>query len=185
MSSGRHVIGALLWCVAALVPAACTAPGAVQGTGKETGQENVQENVQETVRIPIPEDMQQLADLVGYYGRVAAMKPEEQRREYIAAGQTFSRDPSPYNRIRVALLAAMPGTSFQDDVRAMSLLEPYSRAGPTYDKLRQFGAILHAQIAENVKARGRAEQLREQLDALRAIERTIIERGQPAPPAKQ
>ncbi|MGB8433201.1 MAG: hypothetical protein WCE38_02930 [Burkholderiales bacterium] len=129
--------------------------------------------------------MQQLADLVGYYGRVAAMKPEEQRREYMAAGQNFSRDPSPYNRIRVALLVAMPGTTFQDDVRAMNLLEPYSRAGPTYDKLRQFGAILHVQIAESVKARGRAEQLRVQLDALRAIERTIIERGQPAPAAKQ
>lgn len=173
MSSGRRVIGVVLWGVAALVPVACSAP------------ETVQEPVQDTVRIPIPEDMQQLADLVGSYSRAAAMKPDEQRREYTAAGQAFSRDPSPYNRIRVALLAAMPGTSFQDDVRAMSLLEPFSRAGPSYDKLRQFGAILHAQLAETVQARGRAEQLREQLDALRAIERTIIERGQPAPPAKQ
>jgi hypothetical protein len=183
------MIAAFLWCVVAFVPVACTAPGAVQGTGQETSQETsqeaVQEKAQETVRIPIPEDMQQLADLVAYYSRVAAMKPEEQRREYVAAGQMFSRDPSQYNRIRVALLAAMPGTSFQDDVRATSLLEPYAKAGPTYDKLRQFGAILHAQVAESVNARGRAEQLREQLDALRAIERTIIERGQPAPPAKQ
>jgi 23S rRNA maturation mini-RNase III len=79
----------------------------------------------------------------------------------------------------------MPGTSFQDDARAMSLLEPYSRVGSTYDTLRKFGAILHAQLAESVKARGRAEQLREQLDALRAIERTIIERGRAAAPAKQ
>jgi len=181
VSSGRRVIGVFLWCVAALAPVACTAPGAVQGTG----QERVQERVPEMVRIPIPEDMQQLADLVVYRGRVATLKPEEQRREYLAAGQSFSRDPSPYNRIRVALLAAMPGTSFQDDVRAMSLLEPYSGAGPTYDKLRQFAAIFYAQIAESVKARGRAEQLREQLDALRAIERTIIERGQPAPPVKK
>ncbi len=185
MKFGRRVIEAFLWCVMALVPAACTAPGTVNETGKEAVKETVTETVTETVQIPIPEDMKQLADLVGYYSRVAAMKPEEQRREYMAAGQTFSRDASPYNRIRVALLAAMPGTSFQDDVRAISLLEPYAKAGPTYDKLRQFGAILHAQVAESVTARGRAEQLREQLDALRAIERTIIERGQPAPPAKQ
>jgi len=64
MSPGRRVIGALLWCVAALVPVACTAPGAIQNTGKQSGQEagkeTGKETVQETVRIPIPEDMQQL-----------------------------------------------------------------------------------------------------------------------------
>ena len=97
----------------------------------------------------------------------------------------FSRDPTSYNRIRVALLASMPGTSFQDDVRAISLLEPYSKAGPGYDRLRQFGAILHAQLVERGKARARAEQLEKQLDALRAVERTIIERGQPETPAKR
>jgi len=136
-------------------------------------------------QVVIPEDVKQLSELVGYYSRVAAMRPDDQRREYAGASQTLARDPSAYNRIRVALLALMPGTPFQDDVRAMSLLEPYSRSGPTSDKLRQFGAILHEQLAEGAKARGRAEQLKEQLDALRAVERTIIERGQPAPPTKQ
>jgi hypothetical protein len=135
--------------------------------------------------IAIPEDVKQLSDLVAYYSRVAALPPDDKRREYAAASQTFSRDPSSYNRIRVALLALMPGTPFQDDVRAMSLLEPYSRSGPSSDKLRQLGAILHGQLSETTKARGRAEQLQEQLEALRAVERAIIERGQPAPPAKQ
>jgi len=160
----------LSWVVAAFVTAACTMPPTVPPTAPQ---------------ITIPEDVKQLSDLVGYYGRVAAMRPEDQRREYAGASQTFSRDPSPYNRIRVALLASMPGTSFQDDVRAMSLLEPYSRSGPSSDKLRQFGALLHGQLAEKSEARGRADQLKEQLDALRAVERTIIERAQPAPPAKK
>ena len=129
--------------------------------------------------------MKELAELVGYYSRVAASPADQQRREYTEASQTFSRDPTSYNRIRVALLASMPGTSFQDDVRAISLLEPYSKAGPGYDRLRQFGAILHAQLVERGKARARAEQLEKQLDALRAVERTIIERGQPETPAKR
>jgi hypothetical protein len=163
---GRRALGALLSGIVALGAPGCAAPPTMPP-------------------IAIPEDVKQLSDLIGYYSRVAAMQPEDQRREYAGASQTFSRDPSPYNRIRVALLASMPGTSFQDDVRAMSLLEPYSRAGPAYDKLRQFGAILHAQLVEGAKARGRADQFKEQLEALRAVERTIIERGQPAPPAKQ
>ncbi len=165
MSRGRRALRGLLGCVAAFAVAACTAPQSVQ--------------------VPVPDDVTQLSDLVGYYSRVAAMSPENQRREYAGASRTFSRDPTPYNRIRVAMLASMPGTPYQDDVRAMSLLEPYSRAGPSYDRLRQFGAILHGQLAERIHSRGRAEQLKEQLDALRAVERTIIERGQPAPPARQ
>jgi len=157
-------IVASLW--AALFLAACTVPPTVPPTA-------------------VPDDVKQVSDLVGYYSRVAAMPPEEQRREYASAGQTLSRDPTPYNRIRVALLASMPGTTFQDDVRATSLLEPYSQAGPGYDKLRQFAALLHGQLAERTKARARADQLKEQLEALRAVERTIIERTQPAPPAKR
>lgn len=165
MNRRRRAFRVFLGYGAALVLAACTAPQPIQ--------------------ITVPDDVKQLSDLVGYYSRVAAMQPPAQRREYTGASQSFSRDPTPYNRIRVALLASMPGTLFQDDVRAMSLLEPYSRAGPSYDKLRQFAAILHGQLTERAKARGRADQLKEQLEALRAVERTIIERGQLAPPAKK
>lgn len=174
MSRGPSGLRPLLWCVAAFVAAACTALPTAPPTAPPT-----------VPQVVIPEDVKQLSELIGYYSRVAAMRPDDQRREYAAASQAFSRDPSPYYRMRLALLALMPGTLFQDDVKAMSLLEPYSRSGASADKLHQFGAILHEQLAEGAKARGRAEQLKEQLDALRAVERTIIERGQPAPPAKQ
>jgi len=174
VSPGTRSLRVLLWFVAALLSAACTAP--------QTAPPPVPPPAPQVV---IPEDVKQLSELVGYYGRVAAMRPEDQRREYAGATQAFARDPSPYNRMRVALLALMPGTPFQDDARAMSLLEPYSRSGTSSDKVRQFGAILHEQLAEGAKARGRADQLKEQLDALRAVERTIIERGQSTPPVKQ
>jgi hypothetical protein len=178
---GQQMLHAMLCCVVVLVLVACTTPQTIPQTAPQTAPST---SVQ-TIQIPIPDDLRELSDLVGDYSRVAAMRPDDQRRAYEEAGQAFSRDPSPYNRVRVALLASMPGTSFQDDVRALSLLEPYSRAGPSYDKLRQFGAILHGQIAERTKARGRADQLEKQLDALRAVERTIIERGQPETPAKR
>ena len=163
----RAIIRVVAWCAAALVQTACTVPPPSAPPAA------------------LPEDVAQVSDLVSYYARVAAMTPADQSREYAAAGQALSRDPTPYNRVRVALLASMPGTTFQDDVRAQSLLEPYSQAGPGYDRLRQFAALLHGQLAERSKARARADQLKEQLDALRAVERTIIERTQPAPPAKR
>jgi hypothetical protein len=143
------------------------------------------ENVPPVTEIAVvPVDTKQLAELIGYYTRVAEMGPEEQRREYTGATQAFNRDRSAYNRVRLALLAAMPGTSFQDETRALSLLEPFATAGTNAGKVGQFGAMLHADVSERVRVRGRAEQLKEQLDALRAVERAIIERGQ-TPPAKR
>jgi hypothetical protein len=175
--------------LSAFVQAACTLPQTVpqttpQPTPQTTPQTTPQVSTQTVQIVPIPDDVKELSNLVEYYGRVAAMRPSEQRRAYAEAGQAYSRDPTPYNRIRVALLASMPGTPVQDDARALSLLEPYTLAGSSDDKLRQFGAMLHGQIAERVKARARTEQLEKQLDALRAVERTIIERGQPEAPAK-
>jgi hypothetical protein len=177
---GPRTLRGTLCSLAVLVPVACTAPQ----TAPRTAPEATPPTGTRTIEIPIPDDLKDLSDLVGYYSQVAAMRPDDQRRAYADAGQAFSRDPTVYNRIRVALLASMPGTSFQDDVRALSLLEPYSQAGSSYDKLRQFGAILHGQIAERAKMRGRADQLEKQLNALRAVERTIIERTQPEAPAK-
>jgi len=132
----------------------------------------------------VPDDARQLADLIGYYTRVAAMGPEEQRREYAAASQAFNRDRGAYNRVRLALLASIPGAPFHDETRALGLLEPFATASAQTGRLGQFGALLHAQVSERAQARGRAEQLKEQLDALRAVERTLIERGQ-TPPVKR
>ena len=163
VSSMRRTFSA---CIVAAAATACTAPPPAPAPPAPP---------------PVAEEVKQVAELVDYYTRVAALGPEDQRREYASASQALTRDPSVYNRIRVGLLASMPGTPFQDDVRALSLLEPYARAGPSYDRLRQFGAMWHQSLAERTKARARADQLTEQLDALRAVERTIIERGQPAP----
>jgi hypothetical protein len=144
------------------------------------------ENVPAVTEVAVvPDDARQLADLVGYYSRVAGMGPEEQRREYAGATQAFNRDRSAYNRVRLALLAAMPGTPFQDDARALGLLEPFAAAGANTGKVGQFGAMLHAEVSDRARARARADQLKEQLDQLRAVERAIIDRGQTPPATRQ
>jgi hypothetical protein len=130
----------------------------------------------------------------------AARAPAAEQRSALArADQRFQADPSPANRLKLAtLLAALPAPH-RDDARAAALLEPVSDAGAA--GIGRFAALLASQIAERQRLvrdleraarerekveRDRAaadkerdkreEALREQLEALRSIERNILER---------
>ncbi|HEY6721659.1 MAG TPA: hypothetical protein VI363_08490 [Burkholderiales bacterium] len=126
-------------------------------------------------------DARQVIELIGYAQKVASLQADEQRRELNASNQMLSKDRGPYGRIRLALLLALPGTAFNDDAKAASLLEPLAGAA-TADSvpnpMQQLAGLLYAQISERLREQRRTAQLREQLDALKAIERQIIEREQ-------
>ena len=128
------------------------------------------------------DEARQVGELLGYYQRVAQLGPEDQKRELATATQGFNRERSNASRVRLALLYVMPGTSFQDEARAAQLLEPV--ASPGGGAVRQFASLLHAQVTERMKTQKRADQLKEQVDALRAIEKQLIDRGQQPPPRK-
>jgi hypothetical protein len=132
---------------------------------------------------PVVEDEpRQVADLLGYYQRIAGLGSDEQKREFAAATQSFNRDRSGVSRVRLALLYALPGTAFQDDARAVQLLEPLASGGGA---LRQLASLLYAQLVERMKTQKRADQLKEQVEQLRAIDKQLIERGQPSPPPRK
>jgi hypothetical protein len=127
----------------------------------------------------VSEEVRQLAEIVAAAQRFMTLSPEEQKRDYNAASQSFARERSMPNRLRLALILSTPGSAVQDDARALLLLEALP---PGSTPLRQFAALLQVQVAERNRASRRADQLKEQLDALRAVERSIIERGDvPAP----
>lgn len=117
----------------------------------------------------------QVATLVNDVHGVSRLPPEEQREEVLAAQVSYAERPSDYGRIRLALLLSLPGTPLHDERRALALLEPFKEAGEK-GPLQQFGALLHRQLAERMRDRRQALQLKEQLEALRAIERSLIER---------
>jgi len=135
------------------------------------------------------EESREVLELIGYTQKVATLRAEDQRRELNASNQMFSKGRGAYERVRLALLLALPGTTFNDDTRAVSLLEPLAghvEPGP----MQQFAGLLYAQISERLRRSAQlkeqleamkaiernAIQLKEQLDAMRAIERKIIER---------
>ena len=125
-------------------------------------------------------ESRQVVELIGYAQKVAGLGAEEQQRELNASSQIFSKDRGPYGRVRLALIMSLPGTTFCDEPKAASLLEPLvskEAAGP----MQQFAGLLHSQIAERIREQRRATQLKEQLDALKDVERKIIEREQARP----
>jgi hypothetical protein len=129
-------------------------------------------------------ESRQVLELIGYAQKIAALEAEEQRRELNASSRMFSKDRGAYARVRLALLLALPGTAFNDDARAAGLLEPLAGAAAAESSpgpMQQFAGLLHAQISERVREQRRAAQLKDQLEALKAIERKIIEREQARP----
>ena len=125
------------------------------------------------------EEARQVAELLGYYQRVAGLGLEDQKRELATATQAFNRERSNANRVRLALMYSIPGTAMQDDARAAQLLEPIAAGNGA---LRQLAGLVHAQVTDRVKTQKRADQLKDQVEQLRAIEKDLVERGSQTPP---
>lgn len=128
-----------------------------------------------------PDEPRQVSTLIADGQRVAKLAPEEQRRELAAASDAFARDKKTWNRLRLALLLSTPGSIINDDARAASLLEPFATPGAAATPLTQLGTLLQSQVAERLREQKRAQQLKEQIDALRAVDRSLIERAQARP----
>ena len=124
---------------------------------------------------PSEGEARQVVDLVAFAQRFAALSADEQAREYDVTRIEQAKEPSLYSRIRLAMVLAAPGTAFQDDARAAGLLDALA-GQPARTPLRQLGVLVHGMVGERVREQKRAAQLKEQIDSLRAIERSLIER---------
>jgi hypothetical protein len=128
-------------------------------------------------------ESRQVLELIGYVQKVAALPADEQLREVNASSQSLSKDrgAGAYGRVKLALLLSLPGTGFTDDTKAAGLLEPLASAdtrASTPGPMQLFAGLLYAQISERLREQRRATQFKEQLDALKDVERKIIERDQ-------
>ena len=116
----------------------------------------------------------------------------EQKAALSRAEQQFAASGSPLNRLRLGTLLATLPDPLRDDSRAADLLDPIADASAP--GVGRFAALLGSQVAERRRVtreverlarerdRGdkerdkREEALKQQLDALRSIERGILER---------
>jgi hypothetical protein len=116
--------------------------------------------------------------------RILADSAEEQRREFAALSQAFAKQRLDTTRVKLAVLHTVPGASFQDDARAMVLLEAVAK-GSGSAPVKAVALLVHAQVAERQRQvreeQKKAEALQQKLDALKALERSLIGRDRRAP----
>ena len=108
--------------------------------------------------------------LLAYYGFVRKLQPTELAKEHDVVRQLYMASRSDFNRMRYAMLLSIPGTASNDDARALEAIEPMLKNQNA--ALHDLALMLNAQIQE--QRRGQA--LQQKLDALRLLEKNLLER---------
>ena len=112
--------------------------------------------------------------LLLYYQHLRRLPPAGVGREHEIARAAFSRSRSDYDRVRLALVLAVPGTPVSDDARALELLEPLAKRQES--GLQGLAYLLASHLQERKRLDATAQGLQQKLDALKSLERTMIER---------
>ena len=108
--------------------------------------------------------------------RLVLANADEQNRELNVAAQAVTRQKSDVARLRLGMLQSMPANG-GDESRAITTLEPLLKgSGP----VRAVAILLLAQLGERQRTlrdeKKRAEDLQQKLDALKALERSLLGR---------
>jgi hypothetical protein len=114
-------------------------------------------------------------NLVLYFGYIRKLPAADLNREYDTARQAYNRGRLDYNRVRFAMLLSLPNTPFNDDGRALDVLEPVVRKGN--GRLYPLAQMLGSHIQEQKRLNASVQGLQQKLDALKSLERSIIERS--------
>lgn len=118
---------------------------------------------------------------VAHFERARRFTAVEFAREIEAARVAYARVPEEAERLRLAVLLAVPNTAFNDDTRALELLDPFVRSvnHPVHALAVVLASYLQEQrrLANAAQAMQKEVQaLQQKLDALRTLERALSER---------
>lgn len=121
---------------------------------------------------------QQMLALLADLQRYGALQNDELKREITVATQTFSRQRTDINRVRLAVLYTLLRNSPQDDQRALQLFENVARNAPPESAIRHLAAVLQMQVVERQRAvrdeQQKADAAIQKLEALREMERSLL-----------
>jgi hypothetical protein len=112
--------------------------------------------------------------LLSYFALVKKLSAPELAKQHDAARQAYGGTRSDYNRMRLAMIMTLPNTSFYDEPRALDLLEPLARNQGS--ALSGLALLLTSQIQERRRMDANNQALQQKLDALKSLERSLIER---------
>ena len=112
--------------------------------------------------------------LLAYFQYLRKVPAAELGKEHDAARQAFQSSRADFDRVRLAMLLALPGTPVTDEPRALELLDPVAR-NPG-GQLSGLAVLLASNLQERKRLDANAQGLQQKLDALMLLERNMIER---------
>jgi hypothetical protein len=123
------------------------------------------------VRTGGPRPISDSESLLMYFEYVRRLSAAELAKEHDTMRQLHARTPTDFSRVRYAMVLSVPGSAFSDDARALDALEPLLKNPDA--ALHNVAFMVSAQIQEQRRGRG----LQQKLDALKSLEKSLIERG--------
>jgi hypothetical protein len=137
------------------------------------------------LRAEAPRPRSEADSLLSYFEYLRRLPAAELAKEQEAVRVLFARTRTDYVRVRFAIASSTPGGSRFDDGRALEALAPLLKNADA--PLHGIAFMVGAQIQEQRRAQEeqrRAQALNEKLDALKQLEKQMIERD-PAAAARQ
>ena len=129
---------------------------------------------EDPIRTERPRAQSEAENLLAYYQHIRKLPATELGKEHDMARQAYTLARSDYNRVRLSMLLSLPGTAVSDEPRALDLLDPVAKnpAG----ELHGLALLLATNLQERKRLDASAQGLQQKLDALRSLERSMIER---------
>jgi hypothetical protein len=128
---------------------------------------------------------QSVGGLIRYAQALRALDAPVQQGEYQRVESRFARQPTAINRLMLALLLSTPETTFRNDARSRELLAEYVELNRDDGAYRDFAAFLLRGLNERYAMEQAMEgerrlhqQLRKQVEELKAIEQHMNQRDQ-------
>lgn len=126
------------------------------------------------VQASSPRPASDAESLLLYFQYVRGLAAVDLGREHEMVRQAFTQSRSDFNRIRLAMLLSLPNTPLSDDPRALELLDPVARNAN--GQLQGLASLLAAHVQERRKLDAGMQGLQQKLDALKSLERSMMER---------
>jgi len=137
----------------------------------------------------------EVALVLAFFQRIRGLPADSLAAEYVLATQALAKQRSDTNRLRLALLLSLPNTAFRDDGRATSLAEETLANKAMDAELKPLALYIAAVAGEQKRQEDRyqaisqklkeeerrAEARQQKLDALKTIEKDLINREQTKP----
>ena len=86
-----------------------------------------------------------------------------------------TRARTDFNRVRLAMVLSLPGTAFYDDARSLDLYDTVAKHEG--GRLQGLALLLGSHLQEQRRLTASAQGLQQKLDALKSLERSMIERS--------